>query len=245
MIGTEVSMGVSVKHHSLGLVVQWKITVPLHRPDSSGKLILINGDGMAIIRNPMDQAGLLKKVGLDAQGVCLEACRRWITAVLESRFIAGDTVYEIINPETIEELLIAHRKRNTKKDKQIENLHFQVTSRTSGGVFSKFEGLRDRQDVIDHILKAPSTYIFVVDAANGGGHAFAFNTIDRKHVLFFDPNLGEWQFDDEDDHAMQIWWHNFWKGSDIAFTGHGLQSYKDTYTKGGRELWQYSIPESL
>ena len=197
---------------------------------------------MSITRNAINQSGILKMGGLNAAGVCLEACRRWVRAVLESRLKAGDTVYDIISPTSIRELLAAHQKRNKKSEKKIEGLDLQVTSRTGGG-FTKFQGLQTRQDVIDCVLTVPGAYIYVVDAAKGGGHAFAFNTIDRKHVLFFDPNLGEWLFDDENEADMRTWWNDFWQGTHAYFAG--KESYKDAYHKGGRELWRYSVPDRI
>lgn len=197
---------------------------------------------MSINRNPINQTGLLKQLGIDAAGVCLEACRRWVRAVLQGEFETGVTVYDIMEPKEMRGLLEAHRKRNNKGEKSMEGLTLTVTARTGGG-FKKFKGLRTRQNVIDHVLSVPGAYIYVVDKPKGGGHAFAFNTIVRNNVLFFDPNLGEWSFDRENDTDMRSWWHNFWEGNMVEFSN--LQSYKDAYHNGGRELWMYTTPDNI
>jgi len=197
---------------------------------------------MSVTRNPIDQAGILKMGGYDAAGVCLEACRRWVKAALEDRFQAGDTVYDIMNPGTLGELLTAHKKRNNKTEKGMEGFDLSVTARTGGGL-AKFKGLRTREAVIDHVLTVPGVYIYVVDKPKGGGHAFGFNTVDRAKVIFFDPNLGEWLFEGESDAAMKTFWGDFWGGKASYFVG--KESYKDAYHKGGRELWRYSVADAL
>jgi Yersinia/Haemophilus virulence surface antigen len=123
----------------------------------------------------------------------------------------------------------------------IEGLELDVTKRKGGGPLRKFKGLRTRRAVIDHVLNVPGAYIYVVDAAKGGGHAFGFNTINRQDVLFFDPNLGEWHFQQESDDKIREFWDDFWGGNQTYFNG--KQSYKDAYHKGGRELWRYSVAE--
>ncbi|WCD77774.1 YopT-type cysteine protease domain-containing protein [Pseudomonas sp. TUM22785] len=193
---------------------------------------------MTIERHKVSQSTALAYTGNDARGVCLEACRRWVRAVLAGHLTPGETIYDIIGPETIQELLESHRQRNKKSDNNMEGFGLTVTKREGGGPFKKFTGLRTRQDVIDHVLAVPGAYIYVVDGADGG-HAMAFSSLDRDHVLFLDPNVGEWELINEDQVSIRSWWKDFWAGKGAEFEG--LVSYKKEYHKGGRELWQYKV----
>ena len=193
---------------------------------------------MTITRKVIDQGAMLKFAGLDAAGVCLEACRRWVKAAINGRLIPGDTVYDIMDQGGLSELLRSHQGRNNLSEKGIEGLDVDVTRRTGGGV-TKFKGLRTREDIINFVMATPGVYIYNATSKNGGGHAFAFNTVNPKLRLFFDPNLGEWEFEDESDAAMRTWWNDFWAGTPAFFNG--KQSYKDAFHKGSRELWRYNV----
>ncbi len=198
---------------------------------------------MTVTRNQINQGGILKMVGSNAPGVCLEACRRWVKAALNGTLKAGETVYDIVDGKSIRALLAAHQKRNNKSETGIEGMSLTTTHRTGGGTFKKFKGLRTREDVINHILSVPGVYIYVVDAPMGAGHAFSFDSRDRSSILFFDPNLGEWQFDGESDGEMRTFWHDFWKGSLPCFAN--KKSYKDAYHKGDRQLWMYKVADAI
>ncbi|OEC39315.1 hypothetical protein A7D27_19195 [Pseudomonas sp. 1D4] len=69
--------------------------------------------------------------------------------------------------------------------------------------------------------------------------AFALDRIDMNHVLFFAPNMGEWELIDETQASIRIWWKDFWAGKGSEFEG--LVSYKKPYHKGGRAPWQYRV----
>ncbi|MCU9947736.1 YopT-type cysteine protease domain-containing protein [Pseudomonas sp. PDM13] len=183
---------------------------------------------MSIERTKVSQSSALKITENDAQGVCLEACRRWVKAALEGTLVPSETIYDIIGRDTIKELLKTHQTRNNKSEKSMEDFGLTVTKREGGGPFKKFTGLRTRQDVIDHVLTVPGAYIYVVDSTDGG-HAFAFSSIKKDQLLFMDPNLGEWLIVDESQPSIRSWWHDFWA------------VYKSEYHKGGRELWQYKV----
>lgn len=193
---------------------------------------------MSIERTKVSQSSALKFTGNDARGVCLEACRRWVKAALEGSLVPGETVYDIIGSDTIQELLESHKKRNNKSEKGMKEFDLTLTKREGGGPFKKFTGLRTRQDVIDHVLTVPGAYIYVVDASKGG-HAFAFSSLNKDHLLFFDPNMGEWELTGETLPSIRSWWHDFWEGTEFYFKG--FVSYKKEYHKGGRELWQYKV----
>ncbi len=90
-------------------------------------------------------------------------------------------------------------------------------------------------------MATPGVYIYMATTKGGSGHALAFDTVNAKLRLFFDPNLGEWQFSDESESAMRTWWHDFWQGTPSFFSG--KQNYKNAFHKGKRELWRYIVSQ--
>lgn len=189
---------------------------------------------MTIEYTPIKQGYALKHSKLEAAGVCLEACRRWVKQVITGSWRAGESVYDIFDPDGMAELLATHGKSKTLADKEMEGYTNSVTARTGGGPFSKFQGLRTRLDVINTVLIVPGAYIYSATAKNAGGHAFGFNSLSGS-LAVFDPNQGEWIFKGEDDAAIRGWWSDFWDGN-AKSTG---INYKNAFHKGDRELWRF------
>jgi hypothetical protein len=189
---------------------------------------------MAIKHTPIIQGNILKFAAPDAAGVCLEACRRWVKQVIAGKWSYGNTVYDIMDPAGIQELLAVHNLAKTMGDNTMKGYDNTITARTGGGLLSKFEGLRTRLDVINTVMSVPGAYIYNATAKDAGGHAFAFNSIGSA-LAFFDPNQGEWSFDGEGADAIRAWWSDFWEGKAKSS---GI-NYKQHFHKGDRQLWRF------
>jgi len=203
---------------------------------------------MSIVRHKINQGAAIRAANSDALGVCLQACRQWVNAKLTNNWELGETVYTFFQEENIGDLISKHQRRNKFADREVNGLDNHVSARRSGGgCFSRFSGLRSRDDVINHVLTVKGVFIYVATERNGGGHAFAFDSQTNNELVFFDPNQGEWKFDDESVNSIKTWWREFWDASGSTPTGkdqtHGTVNYKGAFTKGDRELWQYKVPE--
>ncbi len=192
---------------------------------------------MTIERCTINQGSVLKGAGLQAGGVCLEAVRQWVKAVINQEWTYAENVYDIISPLTISKLLAVHKTRNTLAYSEMDGYKLRKSKRRGGGTFRKFEGLRTRQDVIDTVMTVPGAYIYSAAGPTGAGHAFGFHSVGGKLEAFFDPNQGEFRFEDEDVRSLRAWWGNFWEGK----LQPGDINYKSHFSKGIRELWRYEL----
>src|SRR6202043_2487544 len=103
---------------------------------------------------------LLKQFGSDSNGVCLTLCRRLVKRQLTGAWQENSTVYDISDPDEVGQILETQAKQGKLKDVGVEGLLDSVSNkRTGGGALKKFEGLRTRQDVINHVWNVPGVYI--------------------------------------------------------------------------------------
>lgn len=190
---------------------------------------------------------------IDAAGVCLELCRRWIKRIMAKDWVAEDTIYDLINNETIHDLYAAHKDTNTQKHMNIAELdeNRDAVREDWNRTRWRYAGLRSRDDVINHVLNAPGCYIYVATGSgNTSGHAFGFDTSDKALVKFMDPNQGEWVIANESDNNIRAWWRGFWEADDNsplspAAGGNNTRGrihYKRAFHHGGRTLWRYLTP---
>lgn len=97
-------------------------------------------------------------------------------------------------------------------------------------------------DVINHVLAVGGVFIYGATSARGGGHAFAFDMRGRAMRRFFDPNQGEWRFDDASDDEIRAWWKRFWDATRIMGDSTvGTIDYKSDFHHGKRVLWEYKV----
>lgn len=201
---------------------------------------------MPITRTKVDQSMVIKHAGSKSKGVCLTLCRRWVKAKMDGTWAKNETVYDLSAADVMNDVLAEQKSAGTMADKNIEGLSNTVSAKRTGGGLRKFKGLRKREDVINHVLAVPGAFIYVATEKGGGGHAFAFDTRDRQDIVFFDPNQGEWNIDNESSANILQWWKEFWDASGKSTLGqsinHGEIDYKKAFTSGDRELWLYDVP---
>ncbi len=157
-------------------------------------------------------------------------------SVVNSQWVAGETVYNIIDPGSVLDVLEVHKTRRTLKHDTMDGYDIAITKRTWGDGYRKFNGLRTREDVINTVLNVPGAYIYSATSAGGGGHAFAFNSSSGRLSAFMDPNQGEWTFAGETDNAIRSWWSDFWEAK-----GDEQINYKKAFHNGKRELWKVDV----
>lgn len=201
---------------------------------------------MTIKKHQFEQGAALYEADVDVDGICMELTRRWVKAQLTGAWQAGQTIYEWtdISAGTLSDVLQKQAQRGKLRDVAVEGLsHVSGPRRTGGGTFSKFEGLRTREDVINHVMSVKGVYIYAATSEHGKGHAFAFDTRDSNQVAFFDPNQGEFVFTNEALASIRDWWKRFWDASGEAGSD-GNRNYKKAFHKGLRELFKYDVPPS-
>lgn len=188
------------------------------------------------------QSSLLLHVNTDQGGLCLELTRRWVKAQLTAQWEAGETIWNWTAPDRkdLQDITKNQEERGTGADLGIEKFERVTSARRTGGIVSKFKGLRTREDVINHVISTPGVYIYVVSAGSAA-HAFAFDTRDKDEIAFFDPNQGEYIFSNETLADMRGWWSRFWDNSGMDKTD-GKLDYKTPYNRGTRHLFKYNVP---
>lgn len=201
---------------------------------------------MSIKKHIFKQGAVLDVTKAGVNGVCLELTRRWVKAQLTDSWRAGETIYDWTDVSTGElaKVLKNQKDRGKLRDVAVEGLDNDVGAQRTLSRHAKFDGLRTREDVINHVLAVGGVYIYAATAMFGAGHAFSFDTRNLNDIRFFDPNQGEFIFSGESADNMRTWWSEFWDASEAESTGGGI-NYKKHFHWGVRQLIRYQVPAEL